>query len=130
MWYDTLCFLFSTATKHGSQRGVPRLRMLNNNLAKKVDERVVYDASTAVQFYQQQGGHLRDPYQVGKDPLVDNTDKWEMRHQAFCESYPSFEDIFTKTVNSDSSVFSIMPSNFTLILLVVSLLLFDLCFCF
>ena len=76
-------------------------KLLQCLVHQKIDERVLYNASTAVQLYQQQGGHLTDPHEVGRDPLIGNTDKWEMRHQAICEIYPSFDDIFTKTINND-----------------------------
>ncbi len=92
-------------TKQGSQRGVPRIRMLSNNHAKPIDQRLLPSVAGAVQQYQQHGGQLTDPWMVGKDPLDGNSYKYGVRHEAFSEKYPTFQDIFSKVVNGDRSTF-------------------------
>jgi len=94
-----------SVTKRGSQRGVPRVRMLGNNHAKTIDQRLLPSTTDAVQQYQQQGGQLTDPWQVGKDPLDGNAYKYGVRHEAFLKKYPSFQDIFSKLVNGDQTTF-------------------------
>lgn len=92
-------------TKHGQQRGVPRLTMLRNNCAKPIDQRLLPSVQDAVQLYEQQEGQLWDPYQVGSDPLKGNAYKYGVRQEAFLEKYPSFQEIFSKLVNGDSTTF-------------------------
>ena len=92
-------------TKHGCQRGVPRMRMHGNNHAKAVDQRLLPSTTEAVQRYQQQGGQLTDPWQVGKDPLEGNAYKYGVRQEAFLEKYSSFQSIFSKLVNGDQTTF-------------------------
>lgn len=97
--------LLFPVTKHGCQRGVPRIRMLGNNHTKAVDQRLLPSTTDAVQWYQQQGGQLTDPWQVGKDPLEGNAYKYGVRQEAFLEKYPSFQNIFSKLVNGDETTF-------------------------
>lgn len=79
--------------------------MLGNNCTKSIDQRLLPSVADAVQQYEQQGGHLREPYQVGSDPLEGNAYKYGVRQEAFLEKYPSFQDIFAKLVNGDSTTF-------------------------
>ena len=79
--------------------------MLSNNHAKSIDQQLLPSPADAVQQYQQQGGQLTDPWQVGKDPLDGKAYKYGVRHEAFLGKYPSFQDIFSKLVNGDSSIF-------------------------
>ena len=81
------------------------MRMLSNNHAKPIDSRVLPSTADAVQNYQQHGGQLTDPYQVGKDPLDSNAYKYGVRHESFFEQYHSFQGIFSKLVNGDCSTF-------------------------
>lgn len=87
------------------QRGVPRLRMLQNNCAKHIDPRLLPSTTDAVQLYHQRGGQLTDPYAVGRDPLEADAHKLGIRHEAFYEKYPTFQDVFSRLVNGDSRVF-------------------------
>lgn len=100
-----LTFVYASVTRHGQQGGVPRMRTMSNNRAKHIDSRVLPTVADAVQQYQQQGGHLTDPYHVGRDPLEGDAYKLGVRQQAFSEKYPSFHNIFSKLVNGDSSTF-------------------------
>ena len=102
---STLLKIVLPVTKHGQQRGVQRMRMMSNNQAKHIDPGLLPTVANAVQQYQQQGGHLTDPYQVGRDPLEGNAYKLRVRQEAFSEKYPSFHDILSKSVNGDSSPF-------------------------
>ena len=74
-----LLLLLFPVTKNGCQRGVPRMRMLGNNHAKPIDQRLLPSTTEAVQQYQRQGGQLTDPWQVGKDPLEGNAYKYGVR---------------------------------------------------
>ena len=78
---------------------------MSNNHTKCIDHRVLPSVADAVRQYQQQGGHLTDPYNVGKDPLEGDTSKSRVRQEAFSDKYPSFLEIFSKLVNGDSSTF-------------------------
>ncbi len=49
--------------------------MLSNNHAMPIDPTLLPCTADAVQHYQQQGGQLTDPYQVGKDPLDSSAHK-------------------------------------------------------
>ena len=90
-----LCiFLLFPVTKHGCQRGVPRIRMLGNNHTKAVDQRLLPSTTDAVQRYQQQGGQLTDPWQVGKDPLEGNAYKYGIRQEAFFGKISLFSEYF------------------------------------
>ena len=60
------CYL---VTKHGQQRGIPRVSMKNNSMVKVIDPSLLPSVSDAVQDYHQAGGHLQDPHLVGIDPL-------------------------------------------------------------
>ena len=71
------------------------MRMLGNNHSKAIDQRLLPSATEAVQQYQQQGGQLTDPWQVGKDPLEGNAYMYRVRQTAFSEKYPSFQDILS-----------------------------------
>lgn len=79
--------------------------MLRNNCAKPIHQGVLPSVEDAVQHYEQQGGQLRDPYQVGSDPLEGNAYKYGVRQEAFVDKYSSFQDIFAKLVNGDSTTF-------------------------
>ena len=54
---STLLKIELPVTKHGQQRGVPRMRMMSNNQAKHIDPGLLPTVANAVQQYQQQGGH-------------------------------------------------------------------------
>lgn len=60
-----------------------------------------------VDEYEQNGGRLTDPYQVGADPLNGNTRMSQLRSQVFSEKFPSFNDIFSRLVNGDRSSFQL-----------------------
>ena len=64
---------------------------------------VLPSVSDAVHMYSQTGGRLQDPHQVGIDPLT--TVKHDIRQLAFFEKYPSFQTIFSRLVNGDSTMF-------------------------
>ena len=98
-------YFLCPATK-GGQSGVPRIRMLSNNHAKPFDQRLLWSSGDIVQQYEQHGGHLTDPWQVGKDPLEGNSYKNGIRHIAFTEKFRDFRLIFSKLVNGDSSMFT------------------------
>ena len=82
---STLLKFVLPVTKHGQQRGVPRMRMMSNNQAKHIDPGLLPTVANAVQQYQQ-GGHLTDPYQVGRDPLEGNAYKLRVRQEALSSS--------------------------------------------
>ena len=79
------------------------MSMRNNNRVKVIDPSLIPSVTDAVKEYQQAGGHLRDPHQVGSDPLC--VMKQEIRKQAFSERYTSFQAIFSALVNKDSTMF-------------------------
>ena len=79
--------------------------MGRNNHTKPINQGILPNPIDAVQLYQQQGGYLRDPYQAGTDPLDGDAYRLGVRHEAFVEKYPSFQDIFSRLVNNDSTVF-------------------------
>ena len=63
------------------------------------------DRTAAVMMYNQEGGNLSDGAQCGRDPLCGDANKMSIRHQAFTERYPSFEDLFYQLVNSNDIPF-------------------------
>ena len=65
------------------------MRMTSNNQAKHIDPRLLPTVADAVQQYQQQGGHLTNPYQVGRDPLEGNAYKLRVR-SFFLRNIPRF----------------------------------------
>ena len=77
--------------------------MRNNNRVKVVNPIDLPGVSAAIQMYQQAGGNLRDPHSVGTDALTDV--KRGIRNQVFSGRYPSFELIFSRLVNGDSTMF-------------------------
>lgn len=81
------------------------MRMLSNNCTRPINPRDLPTAAEAVSLYQQNGGHLTDPYQFGCDPLNGDLSKVRLRQEAFSEKYPSFNEIFSKLVNGDSTCF-------------------------
>ena len=60
----------------------------------------------AVSMYRRDGGRLSDGASFGEDPLQGDVDKCTIRQQAFTDSFPSFELIFHRLVNSDHSLFT------------------------
>ena len=79
------------------------MSMRNNSRVKVINPSLLPSVMDAVQEYQQAGGHLRDPHQVGMDPL--SPAKQKIRKQAFSERYTSFQAIFSALVNGDSTMF-------------------------
>ena len=51
-------------------------------LRLRIDHRLLPSTTDAVQQYQQQGGQLTDPWQVGKEPLDGNAYKYGIRQTA------------------------------------------------
>ena len=79
--------------------------MHGNDHAKAVDQRLLPSTTEAVQRYQQQGGQLTNPWQMGKDPLEGNAYKYGVRQEVFLEKYSSFQSTFSKLVNGDQTTF-------------------------
>ena len=80
--------------------------MNSNNKARLVTPSDLPAPADAVQLYQQHG-QLTEPYDVGSDPLIGDTNKIQLRKEAFVQQYPSFKTIFSKLVNGDSSSFKL-----------------------
>ena len=75
------------------------------NRFPKINQNHLPDTTAAVAMYNQEGGNLSDGARFGHDPLSGHSNKMSIRHQAFTERYPSFEDIFHQLVNSNSTLF-------------------------
>ena len=75
------------------------------NRFPKINQSHLPDTTAAVVMYNQEGGNLSDGARFGHDPLSGHSNKMSIRHQAFTERYPSFEDIFHQLVNSNSTLF-------------------------
>ena len=73
--------------------------MLRNNHANPIAPTVIPSSADAIQQHNQLVSQLTDPYQVGKDPLDGNAYKYGVRHEAFSQKYPTFQDIFSTLVN-------------------------------
>ena len=68
------------------------------NQFSKINPGNLPDTTAAVMMYNQEGGNLSDGAQFGHDPLCGHANKMSVRHQAFTERYPSFEDLFYQLV--------------------------------
>ena len=51
------------------------------------------------------GGRISEESEFGIDPLKTNPEKSEIRRRSFMEVYPSFNDIFSNVINSNSLMF-------------------------
>ena len=79
---------------------VPCQVMKRNNHATKVDAFMIPQPHQAVVNYRLNGGKMDI-----EDPLFHSSDKIYTRFQSFTRQYPSFEAIFHRVVNEDTSVF-------------------------
>ena len=81
--------------------------MEENNRAKTVAPHKVPTADEAVQLYEQDGGTLTLFGDFGVDPLgeLDDEGKRQERVRLFAQRFPSFELLFHRLVNGNSSLF-------------------------
>ena len=79
--------------------------MDRDNRARKIPQSLLPSTDQAVQLYRGNGGRLTDPAPFGSDPLASNHDRQHIRDQAFRERFPSFDFVFHRLVNGDSSLF-------------------------
>ena len=78
--------------------------LMQNNRAVKVDQHLI-SSDDAVHMYRMGGGRLTEPDDVS-DPLLDYSEKQELRLQSFLKKYPSFNIIFRDVVNGNDSTFT------------------------
>ena len=86
--------LLFPVTKHGCQRGVPRIRMLGNNHTKAVDQRLLPSTTDTVQRYQQQGGQLMIPGKLERIHWRETRISMEQGKKHFWENIPLFSIFF------------------------------------
>ena len=97
--------LWFAGRRGGVSAHIPNMRMNTGNRVKKIDPSLLPESSRAVQLYEQAGGRIRELSQFGQDPIADNATKCDLRKQAFTDTYPSFEAIFSNLVNGNSLPF-------------------------
>lgn len=83
---------------------VPNAVMARDNRVQRIAINVPSPIE-AVSMYNRAGGRLSDGTSFGEDPLQGDSNKCTIRHQAFTDTFPSFEPIFHILVNSDPSLF-------------------------
>jgi hypothetical protein len=56
-------------------------------------------------YYTSHGGALSDPWTFGADPLESFEQLKDVREREFSHDYPSVDDIFSRVVNNDRTMF-------------------------
>ena len=84
---------------------IPDVVMRRDNRVQRVVGTIPSPAE-AIRLYQEEGGQISDGASFGEDPLYGDVNKFTIRQQSFSTSYPSFDAIFHRLVNSDASLFT------------------------
>ena len=84
--------------KRAMKRGIPNVVMNLDNRTRKIDSQLLPSPSVAAQQYRMNGGTISEPCSFGYDPLEGNSDKKNIRFEAFCSRY-SFHTLFCEVSN-------------------------------
>ena len=99
--YYYICLIHNIGRRGGGMAGhVSNAVMARDNRV----QRIIVSLPTpmeAVSIYNRAGGRLSDETPFGEDPLQGDSNKCTIRQQA---TFPSFEPIFHRLVNSDPSL--------------------------
>ena len=83
---------------------VPNAVMARDNRVQRITVSLP-TPTEAISMYHRAGGRISDGAPFGEDPLQGDSNKCTIRQQAFTDTFPSFEPIFHRLVNSDPSYF-------------------------
>ena len=98
-----MLFFFREA-RGGMPSHIPDVVMRRDNRVQRVVGTIPTPAE-AIRLYQE-GGQISDGASFGEDPLYGDVNKFTIRQKSFSTSYPSFDAIFRRLVNSDASLFT------------------------
>lgn len=70
------------------QAHIPVQLMRMGNKAPQISLHQIPSPQHAIESYRINGGRITDPDQEVQDPLFNNTEKCELRFQAFSKSFP------------------------------------------
>lgn len=88
---------------HTIDKGIPNVKMQQDNRAAKVSPSIIPSPEEAVTSYQCSGGRLTLLSAFGDDPLSPSLDA--IRQQEFSRRCPSFQPVFHAAVNGDECPF-------------------------
>ena len=93
MWLNVYSVVFL-----GRSRGVPNRLMAANNHARHISDHSILDVDSAIQQFENLGGHITTFHSFGEDPLKSNSQLVTRREAEFQARYPDF-------VNGNFSLF-------------------------
>ena len=79
--------------------------MNTNNQAARIAPQYVPLPEDAARQYREAGGHLTQFSVFGEDPLASDAIRVNQREEEFYHRYPTFDPIFSNTVNGYHSLF-------------------------
>ena len=87
-------------------KGIPIRRMNNNNCAARISADQIPSVESAVARFKGAGGSLTLFPTFGEDPLSENGELKQIRHEEFTRLYPDFSIIFHALVNGNKDIFT------------------------